>query len=317
LILGIDIGGTKTALALARDDGQLVGRVRRPTQPSGDPAADVGRIVEDARGLLEEAGEGQGALRSVGVSFPGPLDPAAGIVHSPPNLPGWKDVAIGPMLQEALQAPTHLENDANAAALAEWRFGAGQGLRDLVYLTMSTGVGGGMILDGRLYRGAVGTAGEWGHVPIELDGLRCACGLSGCLEAYVGGNSWQSWLRAELAPESLACELAGGRDQLRPEHVVEAARQGDALALEQLRRWTDLVSRGLAQIAFSLSPQAVILGTIAVAAGEALCFEPLRAALERRVWAHQAPGMKLLPAALGKEGPYLAGVCVALEGMQG
>jgi glucokinase len=316
VILGIDVGGTKTAFAVARDNGQLIARSRHPTQPSGDPDADLSRLIGHARALLAEAGEGAGPLRGVGVALPGPLDSASGTVHSPPNLLGWKDVPVGSMLEDVLQAPVRIENDANAAALAEWRFGAGQGLTDLVYLTMSTGVGGGMILDGRLYRGPHGSAGEWGHVPIALEGLRCACGLSGCLEAYVGGAAWQRWLRAEIPEASLAVRLAGERATLRPEHVVEAAHRGDAMATDQVARWTDLLAHGLAQIAFSLAPQAIILGTIAVAAGESLCFGPQREILRRRLWTHQAPQLTLLPAALGQEGPYLAGICVALEGLE-
>src|SRR5262245_5958261 len=154
--------------------------------PSGDPRADVDAMLRDAHELLAEAGVAPSALRAVGVSAPGPIDYERRSVESPPNLRGWGSVPIGEWIAGAFDAPVHVENDAKAAALAEWRFGAGRGARHLVFLTMSTGVGGGLVLDGRLYRGT-GGAGEAGHMPVEWgpDSERCSCGRRGCLEAYV------------------------------------------------------------------------------------------------------------------------------------
>jgi glucokinase len=246
------------------------------------------------------------------VSVPGPTDRERGLVLNPPNLPGWKQVPIARVLSEAFGVEVKLENDANAAALAEWHFGAGRGTRDLAYLTMSTGVGAGLISNGRLHRGAFGTAGEIGHAPIEHPGIPCACGLSGCLEAYCGGNAWQARLRERTPQSSDVLARAGQRSAIRPEHLVEAARAGDGFALEELSRWLDYLSRGLAQLVMLFEPEKIVLGTIAVAAGEELCFAPLRERLASALWPHQRDRVAIVPAALGDELPLRAGLAVAL-----
>jgi glucokinase len=316
-LLGIDVGGTKTAFALGDLDGSVSARRRRPTEPSGDARADLDRMAADARSLLAEAGLAATDLAAVGVSLPGPLDPEAGRVLSPPNLPGWHDTPVRDRLQDALGVRVFLENDANAAALAEWHFGAGRGLRHMVYLTMSTGVGGGLVLDGRIHRGVLASAGELGHVPVEWDGEPCACGRRGCLEAYVGGASWTRRLRAVAPESSRAVALAGSRDALTPRQLVAAAHEGDAFALAEMKRWNGYVARGIVTVVMLLAPEAVVLGTIAVAAGEALAFEPIRAEVAGRIWPHLAERLRIVPAALGRELPYLAGVSVAVEGLRG
>jgi glucokinase len=206
-----------------------------------------------------------------------------------------------------------LENDANAAALAEWRFGAGRGFSDVVYLTMSTGIGGGLILGGRLHRGAGGAAGEVGHIPLLPDGPRCACGMRGCFEALAGGAAWQKRLRETTPADSRVAALAGGVAHVTPKEVVAAAREGDSFAQAEFGRWLDVVAQGLAVVAFLLAPQRIILGTIAVAAGEALCFAPLRQRLQERLWPVYHSGFDVVPAALGADTGELAGICAALE----
>jgi glucokinase len=290
-------------------------RLRRPTEPSGDARSDLARIAADARRLLAEAGVASGELAAVGVSAPGPVDPARGAIVRPPNLPGWDVVPVRDLLAEALGAPVRVENDANAAALAEWRYGAGRGYQDLVYLTMSTGVGGGLVLGGRLHAGARGNAGEIGHLPVEWDGEPCACGLRGCLEAYVGGAAWTRRLRRIAPPAGRVAALAGGREFATPRHVVAAAREGDAFALAELGRFNDYLARGIVALVFVLAPQAVILGTIASAAGEALCFVPLRERVAQRVWPLLGRDLAILPSGLGDALPDHAGIAVALQSL--
>ncbi len=317
LLLGIDIGGTKIALALGDEQGRVRAHMRRPTESSGRPDEDLARIAEDARRLLREAGVAASELTRAGVSVPGPIDPERGLLVRPPNLPGWNEVPVRARLGEALGIPVHMENDANCAALAEWRFGAGRGLEHVVYLTMSTGVGAGIVAGGRLVRGVSASAGEVGHTRVEWDGEPCACGQRGCLEAYVGGAAWSRRLR-EVAPEgSRMIELAGGRDGLAPEHAVRAAGEGDAFARAELDRFNDYLARGIVNLVFTLAPEAVILGTIAVAAGEALCFAPLRERVTAELWPLFARHLRILPAALGEELPYKAGLCAAIEGLAG
>lgn len=315
-LLGIDIGGTKRVVVVGDHTGRPLAQVRRPMEHRGDWREDLAPLIEDARALLEAPeAKGSGPLTAVGASVPGPADPVRGILINPPNLPSWQDVPIGAALREAFGVEVRIENDANAAALAEHAAGAGQGVSHMVYLTMSTGVGGGLIADGRLFTGAWGGAGEVGHLPVEFPGLACECGLTGCLEAYVGGNAWQRRLR-EVVPESSdVLSLAGGaRDALRPEHLVEAALAGDAFARREFARWLDYLARGIVTLVMTLEPERVVLGTIAVAAGEALCFEPLRERVASALWPHQSERLSIVPAALGSELPSRAGLAVALAG---
>ena len=310
--LGFDIGGTKLAVALGDDSGRIAARRRRPMRATGDPRADVEAMLRDAHDLLAGAGVAPGSLRGVGIAAPGPIDFERGTVESPPNLQGWASVPLVEWVRGAFSAPVHLENDANAAALAEWRFGAGRGMRHLVYLTMSTGVGGGLILDGRLYRGT-GGAGEIGHMPVEWGEAAepCSCGRRGCLEAYTGGRRWTERLARITPAGSRVAALAGAPAHARPEHLVAAAREGDDFALGELDRWNHYLARGLIAVSYVLAPEAFVLGTIATAAGEALCFAPLRRTLAEQVWV--SPGIDVRGSGLGEDRPYYAALCAALE----
>lgn len=312
----MDIGGTKIAVGVGDRAGAIRARRRRPTEPTGKPADDLARIADDVRAALAEAGLAVTDVAAVGVTAPGPLDPERGVVLLPPNLPGWRDVPISAVLHDALGVPVFLENDANAAALAEWHFGAGRGFRHLVYLTMSTGVGGGLILDGRIYRGVLGSAGEIGHMPVEWEGEPCPCGQRGCLEAYTGGASWTRRLRARAPEDGRVAQLAGGREHVTPVELVQAAREGDGYARAELTRWCDYVARGITAVVMALAPEVVVLGTIAVAAGETLAFAPIREQVASHVWPHLARELRIVPAALGKDLPYLAGLSVALDALR-
>jgi glucokinase len=311
--VGFDIGGTKLAVVVGDAEGRIAARRRRPSAASGDARSDVDAMIADARALIAEAGVATDAVRGVGVAVPGPIDAQRGTVESPPNLPGWRSVPLVDWFSEAFGVPVHLENDANAAALAEWRFGAGRGARHLVYLTMSTGVGGGLVLDGRLYRGA-GAAGEVGHIPAEWNGERCGCGRRGCLEAYVGGRCWTQRLQREVPAGSRVATLAGGAAEAKPEHVIAAAREGDAFALAELERWNEYLARGLAVLAFAFDPDVFVLGTIAAAAGDALCLDPVRRRFAENVWPAFAHHIEIRASSLGEEGAYYAALCAALEG---
>ncbi len=306
--LGIDLGGSKLAIAIADPDGRLIAHKTRPSRFSGDPEADVSAIAADAADLVSEAGLAASDFDAAGLSVPGPIDHERGAILDPPNLPGWQDVPLRARMSELLGLPVRLENDANAAALAEWRYGAGRGSNNLVFLTMSTGVGAGLILDGRLYRGTGRGAGEVGHARVcwDDDAELCGCGKRGCLEAYVGGAPWTRRLR----------ERGSSPEEATPEHIVAAARRGDAFALEEMDRFNHYLARGIVNLGFTLAPQAVILGTIAVAAGETLCLAPVRELVARELWAVLAEDLVILPASLGDELPNRAGLGVALEALE-
>jgi predicted NBD/HSP70 family sugar kinase len=173
-------------------------------------------------------------------------------------------------------------------------------------------VGGGLILGGRLHRGIFSSAGEIGHTPVEWDGERCACGLRGCLEAYVGGAAWARRLRTQAPPDWCPAEP---RESLSPKHVVAAAREGDAFALAELDRYNRYLARGIVQVTFTVAPQLVVLGTIPTAAGEELCLRPVRARVRERLWPFLADALQIETSRLGPELPALAGLSAALEGI--
>jgi glucokinase len=294
-----------------------VARERLPTPSSGDAKADLEVLAEHARALVARAGASLAEIGAVGVSAPGALDAEAGVLLQPPNLPSWDRAPVRAVLGAALGRPLGLENDANAAALAEWRFGAGRGARDMVLLTMSTGVGGGLVLGGRLHRGLFSAAGEVGHIPVEWDGEPCACGQRGCLEAYAGGAAWTRRLARETPPGSAVARLAGGAGRARPEHVIAAARAGDAFARAELARFNHYLARGLVPLVFTLAPELFVLGTIAAAAGEELCLGPVRAEVRRRIWPFLRDRLRIEAAALGDDLPYHAGLGVAVGVLEG
>ncbi len=272
--------------------------------------------MQRCRALLAAGGSRIEQVAAIGVSMPSPLDAELGVVLNPPNLPSWHGTPVRRLLEEAFGRPVAIENDANAAALAEWRYGAGRGCDDLVFLTMSTGVGGGLVLGGRLQRGVASSAGEVGHIPVEWGGERCSCGLRGCLEAYTGGAAWARRL-ARLAPaDGAVAQLAGGAQHARPEHVVAAARAGDAFALAELARFNDYLVRGLVAIAFTVAPQRIVLGTIPTAAGETLCLGPVRERFRRHVWPFLADRIEIVASALGPLAAAHAGIVVARAGLE-
>lgn len=311
LYLGIDLGGTKTAIALGNARGEILAKARRPTEATSDSVSDLKGLAKELRELVERAGHTLSEIAAVGAAVPGPLDPDRGVLIAPPNLP-WREARVAEVLGGELGVPVHLENDASAAALAEWRFGAAEGRDHAIYLTMSTGVGGGLILGGALHRGVAASAGEWGHMPVEWEGEVCGCGLRGCLEAYIGGANWARRVRRDIAPDALIARLAGGVERISAVHIVEAAKQGDVRGLSEMAFFNKYLTRAIVTLVFGLAPQVVVLGTIAIAAGD-LCFGPLRAAVAQKLWPVLASGLEIVPAALGDELPYVAGICAALE----
>jgi glucokinase len=316
LIVGIDIGGTKSAAVLADMSGEIIKRVSEPTRPSErDSAAVLKRLVEMAREVMEAGNAARDEVMGVGISCGGPLDSKTGVVYSPPNLPGWEATPVKQIVEDALCLPVRVENDANATALAEWRFGAGQGARNVVFLTMGTGIGGGLILDGRLYRGTNDLAGEIGHQTILMSGPLCGCGKRGCLEALASGPAI-----ARLARDSMmygrhkrVLAIAGGKPaDITAAHVVQAAKEGDPFAVQVLEEAATYMGVGIANLIQILNPERVIIGTIAVHAGE-LVLGPIRRAVEEYAWERSRSVCEIVPAALGDRAQDLAAIALWLE----
>lgn len=301
LLLGIDLGGTKSAAVVGTRGGDILHRVWGPTPAQGGPEAVVPFLLDLARRARDAA---PGPIRGVGVSAGAPASARTGRVFTAPNLPGWGDAAGVPLAEIVSGAldglPVALDNDANATALAEHRFGAGRGTRDMAFLTVGTGIGAGLILSGQLHRGATETGGEIGHVAVEPGGRPCACGLRGCLEAYASGPSV-----ARIAVEQ------GFRGEPTGQAVVAAARAGDPAASVALAQAAEMLGRGIAALCMIVNPERVVLGTLAVHAADLLLL-PVREAVRARTWPRVHENLAIVPAALGDRAQDLAALCAWL-----
>jgi glucokinase len=257
--LAFDLGGTALRAALVDAEGRVLAFHAVATRANDGPDAVVGQMgglaahVAAARPDLQPIG--------VGVAAAGPLDPEAGIVTDPPTLAGWRDVPLARMLEGLLSLPVRLENDANAAALGEWRFGAGRGTRSMVFVTVSTGIGGGIIADGRLLRGRRGMAGEIGHMTIASESPRCLCGQVGCFEALASGSALGRRATAETAAGdgSMLRQLSSG-GAVTGQQVIEAARAGDGHGLDLVARQARYLGIGFANLLHLYSPDIVVMG---------------------------------------------------------
>ena len=258
-VLALDIGGTKLAAAVVDAAGQarsfLVERSR--TELGADAVlADLFRL---GRSAVSAAGVPWDEIGAVGIGCGGPLDARRGVLLAPPHLTGWHDIPVRALAEQAFERPATLENDATAAAAAEHRYGAGVGTRNMVYLTISTGVGGGVVIEGRLYRGAAGNGGELGHVTVDRHGRVCrGCGRRGCLEAYASGTSI-----AERAAEA-------GIDGATAEDVAAAARAGEPVASAVWEETIEALACGLTSIVNLFEPELVVLGGGVTRSGEQL-----------------------------------------------
>ena len=312
VLLGFDIGGTKTAACLADAGGRPRLSASAPTP--ADPSAAIELLRRLGRRLLTAGGRARkpAKLLAVGVCAPGPLAPD-GTLIAPPNMPRWRRVDLRTPLRRAFGAPVRVENDANAAALAEGRFGAARGLSDYIYLTMSTGVGGGIVCGGRLLRGRTGNAGEIGHQIVRAGGPRCGCGRRGCLEAVAGGGAIARRLRREVRPGTILWRLAGGRRSAIDARLwLHALRRGDPLARRVADDYVAAVSTAVANLVFTFDPQAVILGTL-VARGGRLLLPRLRREVRRKVWPIYRPGLRVLGTSLASRQGERAALAAALE----
>ena len=261
LAAGVDLGGTKIYSLVTTSAGEVLGEDRRLSLAAEGPDAVIDRLAASVRAALKDADVVVDGIVGIGISTPGPCDPERGIVTDAPNLPGWHDIPLMQRLSEALGTRAVMENDAAAACYGEFRFGAGQGFQHIVYVTVSTGIGGGIIIDGRLYRGASGAAGEIGHVVVDEDGPRCNCGSRGCVEAISSGLSIarDAAVAIEARRSPILAELAGD-DSPTAELVHQALLRGDETARAIIERAAHHLGLGLAGILNSFNPQALIVG---------------------------------------------------------
>ena len=307
-LLGVDIGGTKCTVCLGnREAGVLA---RREVATLAGPSDTLAALERQARDLLG----GTGGIDAIGIACGGPLDAAKGLVLSPPNLRGWDAVPITAFFAERLGAPAFLQNDANACALAEWRHGAGRGFRNLVFCTMGTGFGCGLILDGRLYEGANGNAGELGHARLTPGGP-VGYGKAGSVEGYCGGSGIAELARIRLEEHRArgGTSVLSQFGQLSARVVAEGARHGDELARRIYEEVGEKLGRALALVVDLLNPERIVVGSI-FARDEALIRPSMEQTLREECLPEALAACSVLPAELGDRIGDVAALTVAQLG---
>jgi glucokinase len=315
MLVGVDIGGTKTAVVLAESPSHILFREEFPTLPKLGPEQALAKIEELIELALERNGRGDSTR--IGVSCGAPLDRIRGVIQSPPNLPTWADVPIKDILEKRFHAPCLVENDANAGAVAEHRYGAGAGCANVVFLTMGTGIGAGLILNGELYRGTTDMAGEVGHVTLTEDGP-IGYGKAGSVEGWASG--WGMALHgnelvhaAKQAGEFTVLAEIVASGLLTSKDIGQAALNGDVVAQRIVRHTGERLGQALAIIVDILNPERIVIGGLALRLGKML-FEPALVEMNRHALAQSALCCSVVPAKLGERIGDVAALCVA-EGL--
>lgn len=306
LLIGIDIGGTNIKLALMDRYAHLKAKSIFSTVRFRGKDALINELVRQIRLLLSEYSITKKDIAGIGIGAPGAVDIRTGTVHYFTNIPNWREVALGDILKKKLGIPVFVDNDVNVMALGELRFGSGRGAKNMLCVTLGTGVGGGLILDGKLYRGSSYAAGEFGHVPINIDGPRCNCGSWGCVEAYVGNRYMVRDVAARLkkGQASLIKKMVkNDLSKITPEVIDAAAHAGDKFAKEV---WVDAgnkVGIALAGVVNLLNIEKIVIGGGVAKAGRIL-FDSIKDTIRARAMKLPAKTVKVVKAKLG----YDAGV---------
>ncbi len=314
-VVAVDLGGTKIISAIVAPGGEVLARDYRPAQASEGVEAVTTRIKASIDSLLMAQKLAPPQLKAVIVAAAGVIDMEHGVVTKSPNLPGWENIPLGKIIGQKYGIPVHVINDAKAAVLGEHRVGAGKGARNLVFVTVSTGIGGGIIIDGKLYFGASGGAGEVGHMTIDVNGPKCTCGNTGCLEMLASGTAVarDAIERIRRGEKSALLEVVGGRaERITAKEVFEAARAGDQLAVSVVARATNYLGVGMVNLVNLLNPEIIVVGGGLAKAGDFL-LGPVRRIVMERAFRHLAEAVRIVTAALGDDAGILGAALFAYE----
>ena len=312
-ILGFDVGGTKVAVSLVLSDGTLVSSARVPNKER-EPDDVLPAMVSAGKSLLADAGMTREDLKAVGVCTPSPLDFKNGIVMAPSNLKKWKHVPIRDYRADAFGVRAFFDNDSNASGLAEWLFGSGVGVSDMLYISMSTGIGAGVIANGRLMRGVTCDGGEVGHMVLDVNGPLCNCGMRGCWEAFSGGRAIAQRVQRELAssPNCFIMQQVGGVvENIDMKTLSDAVEANDPYACGI---WDEMMERNAQAIGMLhniFNPSIIALGTIAIQCGD-LFMKPLTERVKKYGWKQPREACTIVPGKLGPKLGEYAGAAVAL-----
>ena len=313
-VFGVDIGGTKVAVGIVDRGGKILTQARKPMIANGTPEAALHAVTEAIDFLISSGGI---KIDSIGICAPGPLDPKTGTVLNPPNLPCWRNFPLTEKISAKYRVPVKVDNDANAAALAETRWGAARGFRYVFYATIGTGIGTGIVLDNAIYHGNTGSAGEGGHVTIDYRGPVCGCGKRGCIEVLASGTAIGARARAKLAAapsrRSAILDLANGNVAcVTSELVGQAFSAGDAVAREILSETVELLSVWLGNIVDLLDPDILVIGG-GVAAMLRPFFDEIKRQLPSRCVNPRAAEIPLSMAYYGADAGIAGGAALSSE----
>ncbi len=314
--IGVDVGGTKTAIVLSSEPPTVLARAQFATRQAQGPQPALASIKKNIGELLAQRGLPGDAIARMGVSCGGPLDRVRGIIQSPPNLPTWDNVPVKAILEDAFHVECQVENDANAGAVAEHRFGAGRGTQNMVFLTMGTGLGGGIITDGRLYHGTNDLAGEVGHLRLTTSGP-VGHNKTGSAEGWASGGGMAQVAALAVAEarkkrrKTLLASRLSSKDGITARDVGVAAAQGDALAIEVVRSTGRRLGQVLAILVDLLNPERIVIGGLALRLRDML-LEPAREVVRREALALAAASCQIVPAELGERIGDVAALCVAM-----
>ena len=308
--LGMDIGGTKCAVIISeKDTVSIKDKIRFDTNAERGHSEIIAQLISSARDILNRNKIDSDEVIACGVSCGGPLDSDKGIIMSPPNLPDWNNVPLADMITEALGIPCKVRNDADACALAEWQFGAGKGTKNMIFLTFGTGMGAGLILDGKLYSGTCGTAGEVGHIRLDSDGP-VAYGKAGSFEGFCSGAGIAAMGRQMLSIYNGKTTIP--RDNVTAKTIAEAADSGDKLANAIYRRCAEKLGLGISILIDILNPERVVVGSIYQRSGH-LIIDTMNQTIKKEALAISSECCTIVPAMLGDEIGDFAAIGVAKD----
>ena len=277
LYVGVDVGGTKVAAGLVDAGGRILSQIRVPMISHSSPQAGLDAVLS----RLEKITAGSSGVAGIGICSPGPLDPVSGVILNPPNLPCWRNFPLAESVQKVYRVRVKVDNDANAAALAEARWGAARGYKNVFYATLGTGIGTGIVFDGQIFHGRTGAAGEGGHNSIDYRGPICGCGKPGCIEALASGNAIARRARERITAGASSAMLAmagGNLEAIRGETVGQAFLAGDPLAKELILETIEMLAVWLANMIDLLDPEVIVIG-----GGAAMLYQPFYETLRARI----------------------------------
>ena len=296
--IGIDVGGTNVKIALVDDKGSIIYSNSVPTRAELGYEYTVNNIKQAIRDLMSETKVT--SIEGIGFDFPGQIDYKNGIVRLAPNIPGWVNIPIAKIIEDEFKIPTRIDNDVHCAALGELNFGAGKGCENFICMTVGTGIGSGIVINGKLVRGASNAAGELGHIKLQMhEGPLCGCGDHGCLEAFASGPSIVAMAEEYIlgGKSTKFRELASG-GEITPFIVAEAAKQGDPVARRIFARIGEYIGFGLSSVVNLLNPEKIIIGGGVADAGDIL-LDPIKETIKKRAMVVAGSAVEIVPAKLG------------------